>query len=279
MFQSTRPRGARLRAPYLPNRIARVSIHAPARGATLVRLLPVGHGHVSIHAPARGATRRAAGRSGDEHGVSIHAPARGATWRPSRACAWTSSFNPRAREGRDPHHLASELVPHVSIHAPARGATFSTSCASAPPLLFQSTRPRGARPHRRAFSCVSKRFQSTRPRGARRAPAVSKSEATEFQSTRPRGARHLGALDDVRRHRVSIHAPARGATCVARDMGFGEAVFQSTRPRGARPRGRLHRGPRCCRFNPRAREGRDISSHSASPSLRVSIHAPARGAT
>ncbi len=56
----------------------RVSIHAPARGATLVadRLERVGD--VSIHAPARGAT---ADRGDHLRGwyVSIHAPARGAT--------------------------------------------------------------------------------------------------------------------------------------------------------------------------------------------------------
>ena len=35
-----------------------VSIHAPARGATLIKLLKLDQGKVSIHAPARGATLR-----------------------------------------------------------------------------------------------------------------------------------------------------------------------------------------------------------------------------
>src|SRR5579885_3356877 len=77
MFQSTRPRGARL-AMLTPSRIfarfnprARagrdnelenraegmlVSIHAPARGATLPRVVSPSARGVSIHAPARGAT-------------------------------------------------------------------------------------------------------------------------------------------------------------------------------------------------------------------------------
>jgi len=77
-FQSTRPRGARLYRPFRKRTGAVVSIHAPARGATL----PVAHIKpmlvVSIHAPARGATATTTGR-------------------PSAM----KRFNPRARAGRD----------------------------------------------------------------------------------------------------------------------------------------------------------------------------------
>ena len=99
-FQSTRPHGARLAIVQCERRTRSVSIHAPARGATLKLQPATKQRLVSIHAPARGATiarpwPRPAG------GVSIHAPARGATWHP-------------------PPFPASQLV---SIHAPARGAT------------------------------------------------------------------------------------------------------------------------------------------------------------
>ena len=57
MFQSTRPHGARPGGLYIGGLPERVSIHAPARGATFPgrpdRAL---HVPVSIHAPARGAT-------------------------------------------------------------------------------------------------------------------------------------------------------------------------------------------------------------------------------
>ena len=56
LFQSTRPRGARRYVNRAWGRFLYVSIHAPARGATLTlagRLLIFS---VSIHAPARGAT-------------------------------------------------------------------------------------------------------------------------------------------------------------------------------------------------------------------------------
>ena len=121
-----------------------VSIHAPARGATMTFECYLSYGfcfnpraragrdqgalcflvmqEVSIHAPARGAT--IIDGIGDHClDVSIHAPARGAT-----------TFDTTAPPAHD-----------VSIHAPARGATnqiFQANYASP----FQSTRPRGARP-------------------------------------------------------------------------------------------------------------------------------------
>src|SRR5690606_9600223 len=100
MFQSTRPRGARPATPGPWEWRERVSIHAPAWGATLVVPLPLLKRQVSIHAPAWGATAGAA--------ASASTP---------------TSFNPRARVGRD-----SNRPTPASIVG-----------------RFQSTRPRGAR--------------------------------------------------------------------------------------------------------------------------------------
>ena len=55
--------------------------------------------------------------------------------------------------------------------------------------------------------------------------------------------------------RVSIHAPAWGATLSKQKIG-GIMEFQSTRPRGARPSTCSSRSARAS-FNPRARVGRD----------------------
>ena len=103
---------------------ARVSIHAPAWGATFTRQIVNGQEGVSIHAPAWGATVRILARPVDTL-VSIHAPAWGATayLPPNLACADAfqstrprgarpcvrhghgqyagTRFNPRARVGRD----------------------------------------------------------------------------------------------------------------------------------------------------------------------------------
>ncbi len=56
-----------------------------------------------------------------------------------------------------------------------------------------------------------------------------------FQSTRPRGARLAGCAEIERYMRVSIHAPAWGATGQFPINFDQQREFQSTRPRGARP--------------------------------------------
>ena len=101
---------------------------------------------------------------------------------------------------------------------------------------------------------------------------------------------------------ISIHAPARGATCPAGVFGRWRPLFQSTLPRGER----LYSGQYTCSscaisihapargatktggyqqtapqdFNPRSREGSDKNFECEQEALNfISIHAPARGAT
>ena len=100
--------------------------------------------------------------------------------------------------------------------------------------------------------------------------------AMAFQSTLPRGERPGVADELTLNDRVSIHAPARGATKAAAPWP-ATRWFQSTLPRGERPASSLqspvkefqstlprgerpHAGegrPHCYRFNPRSREGSD----------------------
>ena len=186
-----------------------------------------------------------------------------------------ASFNPRAREGRDAIVIKDNDAAGVSIHAPARGATRR----SAHILLlaeFQSTRPRGARPLKHLNRLLPKMFQSTRPRGAR----LRKSSAIlNFRGFNPRAREGRDRIIWYRpaMFTVSIHAPARGATMVAVKSKTGQ-VFQSTRPRGARHSIRRSGSMSAC-FNPRAREGRDVTGEDCRRRVVVSIHAPARGAT
>jgi len=81
LFQSTRPRGARLACRIYRPACLPVSIHAPAWGATgtLVKCSPCSN--VSIHAPAWGATYTVQ-LVLQRYAVSIHAPAWGATKHP-----------------------------------------------------------------------------------------------------------------------------------------------------------------------------------------------------
>ena len=77
-FQSTHPKG--VRPDDASNMYAgfRISIHAPARGATWIFVVFVFDSKISIHAPARGATFNIYALILTIY-ISIHAPARGAT--------------------------------------------------------------------------------------------------------------------------------------------------------------------------------------------------------
>ena len=191
-FQSTRPRGARLPAGFSYLLFKTFQSTRP-RGAR--RTSGIGkykEAIVSIHAPTRGATLQRL-VDNDIEQVSIHAPTRGATC--GRSAGVTGCW--------------------VSIHAPTRGATCQ-KCAICTAAEFQSTRPRGARLRRvpcwgrsRCFNprahagrdskinfskSITKEFQSTRPRGARPFNITTKLKLWKFQSTRPRGARHFQTM-------------------------------------------------------------------------------------
>ena len=193
-------------------------------------------------------------------------------------------------------------VVRVSIHAPAWGATQRPLPASPPGSTFQSTHPRGVRLSAGTTLHFTDQFQSTHPRGVRRShgqcsaphrtsfnprtrvgcdgkPICNARAKKAFQSTHPRGVRQNCRRRQKNYKKVSIHAPAWGAT---------HPTFPSLRPRP--------------RFNPRTRVGCDQkwwpfgrylvefqSTHPRGVRLQqvqhipakrlVSIHAPAWGAT
>ena len=173
-------------------------------------------------------------------------------------------FNPRARAGRDRRRHVDILdsVEAVSIHAPARGAT--QPCRAHSPADASCFNPRaraGRDPARPAENATRAMFQSTRPRGARRYRAIE---------------------HDAHGARVSIHAPARGATRSMRLMQDAQTLVSIHAPaRGATSRSACLCVTGVACFNPRARAGRDISSQTIADVSdgSVSIHAPARGAT
>ena len=102
---------------------ARISIHAPVKGATLINFSANDPPGISIHAPVKGATSRKV-RSALCVEISIHAPVKGATRLFTRKCKPEMYFNPRSREGSDPPFLYRlVLCSDISIHAPVKGAT------------------------------------------------------------------------------------------------------------------------------------------------------------
>ena len=211
----------------------KISIRAPARGATSCGLASIKAHRISIRAPARGAT------------VNVSIPLsphlfqsalpRGERQRRHLSAFFTwMNFNPRSREGSDNYTIwminvgvlfqsalprgerpsTSPVLschPSISIRAPARGATIP---------LFQ-----------KVIACL---FQSALPRGERLAAQTQQIINTVFQSALPRGERLRLTESLFSLSAISIRAPARGATydCHTDCAGLR---FQSALPRGERP--------------------------------------------
>ena len=100
-----------------------ISIHAPARGATICHHQLTPSCIISIHAPARGATATVVHHIYPAD-ISIHAPARGATGVAYRYVARNLISIHAPARGATGSKLAGARVLPISIHAPARGATF-----------------------------------------------------------------------------------------------------------------------------------------------------------
>ena len=188
----------------------KISIHAPARGATTIRYPSIYETLISIHAPARGATRP------DDHmrpSLMYFNPrpcARGdlegfLEWRHSqdfnpRPCARGDTaaiadhagsryFNPRPCARGDVTATRGGQPPRISIHAPARGATRRNIGHFTRAWISIHAPARGATCIRHALSDV-----------------------VIFQSTPLREGRLVMEQPIVRLEAISIHAPARGAT-------------------------------------------------------------------
>ena len=167
-----------------------VSIHAPTWDATIVRAFQLSHLQVSIHAPTWGATI-IEHLAGVVERVSIHAPTWGATpnaYNPQSSQLGFQFTHPRGVRHRP--WLKPWGSNKVSIHASA----WSAACLVAVlPLMFVT-------------------FQFTHPCGVRLRKEPGKRTETEFQFMHPRGMRQRPWLKPWGSNKVSIHAPAWGAT-------------------------------------------------------------------
>ncbi len=187
--------------------------------------------------------------------VSIHAPAGGATDPAGAPLAMPSSFNPRARGGRDG---SPPPRPHkrMCFNPRARGGRDKT---------------------RRDMRIQRVRFQSTRPRGARRRPTAQAAQATSF-NPRARGGRDGERVAPPVAFGVSIHAPAGGATGAGLRQPQAWAGF-NPRARGGRDGAVRHYLGRPGVSIHAPAGGATTRFRSGGLSRFVSIHAPAGGAT
>ena len=272
-FQFTRPQGAR-RRPCACRTMRVVSIHAPARGATRLIVFPLYTFLFQFTRP-QGARRSALTHPLVSTVFQFTRP-QGARQIALRRIIGTGSFNSRARKGRDQRIGPRQFRRYVSIHAPARGATVPSPFPVPNFWRFNSRARKGRDDPGRPITANRPRFNS-----------------------RARKGRDICDTNTLCQFAVSIHAPARGATLM-KSEALARVRFQFTRPQGARLRWCYYRcSPDCFNsrarkgrdaslpamspvtpsFNSRARKGRDNSGRAVDRSDRVSIHAPARGAT
>ena len=210
--------------------------------------------------------------------VSIQAPARGASACGRTSRTWTFQSTP-LREGRREIPLTRGGRPDVSIHAPARGAT--SPMPHLPPNWSFFNPPPGAWGDGTGLHEMAQRglFQSTPLREGRLARQIRMS-ATQyrFQSTPLREGRRPHGRSDQGRRRVSIHAPARGATGSRRVHRENAGDVSIHAPARGATGGCRTDGLRSLRFNPRPCARGDCNK-CQEVFAHVSIHAPARGAT
>ena len=233
IFQSTLPRRER-RAHSLPAlRFARISIHAPAKGATPTRRRRISPQSISIHAPAKGATI-AGTASSIVQLISIHAPAKGAT------------FVKR-------HDIVQSVQFQSTL--PRRERLWSSTVSSCI-AIFQSTLPRRERPSSGVTPHRPAPFQSTLPRRERRLPERCVQPCRIISIHAPAKGATESLVRVVGRNTISIHAPAKGATSPIRCDFVPNRHFN---PRSREGSDQAHGSliQTACNFNPRSREGSD----------------------
>ena len=147
--------------------------------------------------------------------ISIHAPARGATKRSERIKHNKPDFNPRSRKGSDLYrtHLCRLMC-------------------------YFNPRSRKGSDRKRVKNESSR--TNFNPRSRKGSDDLRYDIATLgvlFQSTLPQGERPLPFHNLLNVSRISIHAPARGAT-KCHQGGLPLQPFQSTLPQGERRRRR-----------------------------------------
>ena len=144
----------------------------------------------------------------------------------------------------------------ISIHAPAKGAT-DNSDITISRLIFQSTLPR--RERRKCVGVGSRAYHfNPRSREGSDIKAGSCKSVQRNFNPRSREGSDAGRLSISLSITISIHAPAKGATTAAKSCPL-LLLFQSTLPRRERRTGCGAAGA-ADHFNPRSREGSDVTS-------------------
>ena len=165
--------------------------------------------------------------------ISIHAPARGATDVLGRQEVQTEYFNSRPCERGDWVSILDETIGEpISIHAPARGATWTQRFRRLHRRYFNS------RPCERGDVSVWRRGTDAPDFNSR--PCERGDDAVErhythslFQFTPLREGRRNEEVGGKKDSKISIHAPARGATALISALTTPTGISIHAPARGA----------------------------------------------
>ena len=236
----------------------------------------------------RGERPEIAGYTNKQIEISILAPARGATAVVNELLGRQTDFNPRSREGSDYLYFASGthlkdfnprsregsdrkdiLFPHpifgISILAPARGATKGEQRRNNSNPYFNPRSREGSDKIRSAGSCRGRIFQSSLPRGERRARSRAMRTVRRISILAPaRGATEIAGYTN-KQIEISILAPARGATDRVTEHELRVIVISILAPARGATGNDLSALTEVLDFNPRSREGSDSNFSQKSP--------------
>ena len=166
------------------------------------------------------------------------------------------NFNPRTREGCDWIIIIKHKRLQISIHAPARGATDLILLCGCFISGFQSTHPRGVRQIKTHRYAYIQYFNPRTREGCDKSGHTYVQPDSDFNPRTREGCDPTQLVGMSPTNVISIHAPARGATCSVQFFQTHQS-FQSTHPRGVRL---YFKSCLICTndFNPRTREGCDL---------------------
>ena len=171
--------------------------------------------------------------------ILIHAPAKGATQMHFPFPPDTVHFNPRSREGSDelPGKMRIGSL-RISIHAPAKGATVKFYKDGHTEINFNPRSREGSDCNTEVFGFSYRDFN---PRSREGSDVYIFAVFRHNKNFNPRSREGSDVYDfgDITYNRISIHAPAKGATVSEDCQERIPSIFQSTLPRRERPRNML----------------------------------------
>ena len=189
----------------------------------------------------------------------------------------SAHFNPRSREGSD---LAADIradLLSISIHAPAKGATDAEELERMHRDISIHAPAKGATLTRQARIACFSDFNPRSREGSDSRACHRRSARWTFQSTLPR--RERLQKPQKRRRCVYFNPRSREGSDVGNRCSFNRDSHFNPRSREGSDNTPKSGCLSLSDFNPRSREGSDKATATTQASIKISIHAPAKGAT